>query len=181
MKRYRNKYNHATGFSLLELIVVIIIISILFGLAINHLFKWRIAAEKASISRLTSEMRDALKLEVSSHYAKGRLQDVLKLVGTNPLEYVVEKPDTYLGSSTSPNLESIAPGSWMYDTTNKILIYRVRYPDNFETELSGIKRIEFKVSLIYADINRNKQFNRGVDTIEGLRLTSAKEYSWLVN
>ena len=171
---------HQDGFSLLEIIVVVIIISILFALALNHLFKWRITAEQTSIKKLTSEMRDALKLEVVSHYAKGHMQDILTLVGSNPLNYVIEKPDSYVGESKAPNLSKLGAGEWIYDTSKKVLIYRVRYPDHFTTKLTGIKRIELKVSLIYTDKNGNKQFNHGVDTIEGLHLGSTENYDWII-
>ncbi|VAW92079.1 hypothetical protein MNBD_GAMMA22-2336 [hydrothermal vent metagenome] len=166
------------GYSLLEIIIVIIIISILFTLALNHLFKWRIAAEQTSIKKLTSEMRDALKLEVSSYYAKGQLQGILKLVGTNPLNYTIEKPNAYLGEKNSPNLGKMQAGEWLYDTSKNLLIYRVRYPDYFVTNLTGIKRIELKISLVYADINNNGKFNFGLDGLEGLRLVSTEQYSW---
>ncbi len=166
------------GFSLLEIIIVVIIISILFTLALNHLFQWRVSAEQASIKKLTSELRDALKLEVISHYSKGRMQDILKLVGTNPLNYAIEKPGGYLGEKHTPNLRKMQAGDWLYDSSKKLLIYRVRYPDYFVTNLTGIKRIELKVSLVYADINNNRKFDFGVDNIEGLRLVSSEHYAW---
>jgi len=178
-KRYKRCKN--TGFSLLEIIVVVVIISILFGLAIDHLFKWRISAEKAGVQKLVSQMRSAISLQVTKYYVKGRLGDVLNLVGTNPLVYVIELPSTYSGEFKRPDLNTLQPGNWLYDTSKKILIYRVRYPKNFTTKLAGIKRIELKVSLVYDDINKNKQFNRDVDTIEGLRLTSSAGYSWLLS
>jgi prepilin-type N-terminal cleavage/methylation domain-containing protein len=177
-KKITKSLNNCSGFSLLEIIVVIIIISILFGLALNQLFKWRITAEKTSITKLISEMQNSLKLEVVSYYAKGRMQYITKLVGSNPLDYAVEKPDTYIGEQAKPDIKNVKPGSWVFDTSKRLLIYRVRYPDYFITKLTGIKRIELKVSLIYADINKNSKFNRAVDTVEGLRLISTEEYDW---
>jgi len=143
-------------------------------------FKWRITAEKTSINKLTSEMRDALKLEVASHYAKGRLQDILTLVGSNPLNYAIEKPGTYIGERDSIDFNTINPGEWVYDTSKNLLIYRVKYPDYFITNLAGIKRIELKVSLVFADNDKNSRFNRGVDNIEGLRLISSNPYDWKI-
>jgi len=174
------KFRHQSGFSLLELIVVVVIISILFTLALSHLFKWRITAEQTSVKKLTAEMREALKLEVTSHYAKGRLQDILTLVGSNPLDYAIEKPESYIGERNAPNIGKLLPGEWVYNISRKLLIYRVRYPEHFITKLSGIKRIELKISLIYADINKNRQFNKGIDSIEGLRLSSTADYSWIL-
>ncbi len=169
------------GFSLLEIIVVVIIVSILFTLALSYLFKWRIAAERTSFKKLTSEMNSAIKLEVTAHYARGRLQDIVKLVGSNPLNYAIEKPNGYVGEKTTPNLLELNPGDWVYDTSKKLLIYRVRYPEHFSTKLAGIKRIELKISLIYTDSNKNSKFNLGVDGIEGLRLVSTENYAWIVD
>jgi len=175
----KTKFN-THGFSLLEIIVVVVIISILFALALNHLFSWRITAEKTSINKLTSEMREALKLEVASHYAKGRMQDIVTLVGSNPLNYTIEKPGSYVGERKAPDIQSINPGDWVYDTSKNLLIYRVKYPDYFTTKLTGIKRIELKVSLIFADIDKNSRFNKSVDKIEGLRLISTELYDWKI-
>ncbi len=190
MKQFNNYFNkplsvktstkYCSGFSLLEIIVVVIIVSILFTFALSHLFKWRITAERSSFKKLTSEMSGALKLEVSSHYAKGRLQDIVKLLGSNPLNYAIEKPQHYIGEKTTPNLTELNPGDWVYDTSKKILIYRVRYPEHFSTKLPGIKRIELKISLLYTDIDKNSKFNLGVDAIEGLRLVSTEPYAWVI-
>jgi len=183
-KQKMNKRNQEVkcrgGFSLLELIVVIVIVSILFALALDHLFQWRVTAEQTSIKKLTSEIKGALKLEVASYYAKGRMQDIVTLVASNPLNYTVIKPESYIGEYKAPNLNQLEPGGWVYDTAKKLLIYRVRHPEHFITKLPGIKRIELKVSLIYADINNNRRFNRGVDTIEGLRLKSTENYTWKI-
>ena len=174
--KFSHKLNR--GFSLLEIIVVVVIISILFGLALEHLFKWRITAEQTSVQKLRSEMRDALKLEVATYYAKGQMPSILQLVGSNPLNYAIEKPSSYIGERKRLNLEDLSPGEWVFDSTNKVLIYKVRYPKHFSTKLAGIKRIELKVSLVFADIDKNRRFSQGVDTIEGLRLTSTENYVW---
>ncbi len=178
MNRLKRQVKYQVGFSLLELIVVIVIVAILFGLALNHLLKWRVTAEQASVHRLVSEMRGAIKLQVASHYAKGKLQNIVTLVGNNPLNFASETPDSYIGAQDSLDPETIKPGHWVFDTSKKLLIYRVRYPDYFTTKLKGTKRIEFKVLLVYTDKNGNNQFNLGVDIIEGLRLHSANKYSW---
>ncbi len=180
MNRLKRQVKYQAGFSLLELIVVIVIVAILFGLALNHLLKWRVTAEQASVHRLIAEMRGAIKLQVASQYAKGQLHNIVTLVGNNPLNFASETPDSYIGEQDSPNIETVEPGHWVFDTSKKLLIYRVRYPDYFTTKLKGTKRIEFKVLLVYTDKNGNNQFNIGVDTIEGLRLHSANTYSWKI-
>jgi len=178
-RSYQSNPKSKSGFSLLEIIVVVVIISILFGLAIDHLFKWRITAEKASVQKLVSQMRSAITLQVASYYVKGNLDDVLSMVGTNPLLYLIDIPVTYSGETSKADINTLERGNWLYDRSQNRLIYRVRYPDHFITTLPGIKRIELKVSLVYDDINKNNRFNRDVDSIEGLRLSSNAEYSWL--
>lgn len=166
------------GFSLLELVVVIVLIIVFIGLALDQLLKWRETAEQASITQHIASLRSALKLQVSSYYAQGNIKKITELVGTNPMTMAVILPDNYLGSYQNPDLAVLPQGHWFFNTSHKTLIYKLRYPENFHSNLPGISRIRLKILLVYADKNFNQQFNPGIDQIEGVRLTKLDEYSW---
>ena len=85
------------GFTLLELVVVIVIISILGLFAIDRLFAIRNAAERAAVKQVVGTIKSALGIEVARLALAGKLSAVAKLDKTNPLALLSQTPANYLG------------------------------------------------------------------------------------
>ncbi len=171
--------NQQRGFTILELIVVIIIISILGIFAIDRIFALRIAAEQASVKQIIGTIKSALGLEVARLALNGNMTDVARLNLSNPMLLLSQTPNNYLGEKDN-NKAIKEPGVWYFDKKQKALIYNVTYTENFKTQLKGTPRIRYKVKLIYNDRNNNKRFDPHYDGVAGLDIFTVDKYSWKV-
>ena len=173
----KNFINIQRGFTLLELVVVIVIISILGLFAIDRVFAIRIAAEQASVKQLVGTIKSALGLKVAQLALEGNMAAVSKLNKTNPLLLLSQTPFNYIGEKDdSDNI--ITPGVWYFNKEQNALIYNVRYTETFKTELNGLPRIRHRIKLVYNDRNKNKRFDIHTDSIAGLDIIPVEKYSW---
>ena len=177
MRKNFIKIHKQRGFTLLELVVVIIVISILGLFAIDRLFAIRIAAEQAAVKQVVGIIKSALGLEVARLALDGNLSSVAKLDKTNPVTLLSQKPNNYIGEKDGSN-QVIEPGVWYFDKKQKALIYNVIYKENFSTPLKGFPRIQHQIKLVYNDRNKNKRFDIHYDSIAGLDLFPIEKYSW---
>lgn len=169
--------NKQRGFTILELVVVIIIISILGLFAIDRIFAIRIAAEQAAVKQIVGSIKSALGLEVARLALEGKMSSVAKLNKTNPVTLLSQSPNNYLGEKENGH-DVIEPGVWYFDKKQNALTYNVIYNENFITPLKGIPRIRYQIKLVYNDRNRNNRFDLRYDSIAGLDLFPLEIYTW---
>lgn len=168
------------GFTLLELVVVIVVISILGLFAIDRIFALRIAAEQASVKQVVGTIKSALGLEVAQLALDGKMSSVAKLNKSNPIALLSQKPNNYIGEKTDKD-KIVEPGAWYFDKKQKALVYNVRYSENFITSLKGLPRIRHRIKLVYNDRNKNNRFDARYDGIGGLDLLPVEKFSWNIN
>ena len=168
------------GFTLLELVIVIIIISILGIFAIERMLAIRAAAEQAAVKQLVGTIKSALGLKVAELVLDGKMLDVSKLNNSNPLLLLSQKPANYIGEKNS-GAEIADPGVWYFNKKLNALIYNVRYSEGFNSKLTGLPRIRHRIKLIYNDRNKNKRFDVRYDSIAGLDLVPIEKYNWNTN
>ena len=172
--------NKQRGFTLLELVVVIVVISILGLIAIDRIFALRIAAEQAAVKHVVGTIKSALGLEVARLALKGKMNAVAKLDKTNPMTLLSQAPNNYLGEKDDSH-HIIEPGVWYFNNKQKALIYNVTYKENFKTTLEGVPRIRHRIKLVYNDRNNNNRFDLRYDSIGGLDLFPVEKFSWAIN
>jgi prepilin-type N-terminal cleavage/methylation domain-containing protein len=172
----KTTYSKQSGFTFLELIAVIIIISILGLFSLDRLWALRAAAEQASITQVIGNIRSALGLEVVRIALQGKMPAVAALANTNPIPLLAQAPTNYLGEKDDDNVTE--PGSWYFDKKHHALIYTVVYEENFKTTLKGLPRIRHQIKLVYYDNNNNNRFDIGLDNISGLDLLPVENFSW---
>jgi prepilin-type N-terminal cleavage/methylation domain-containing protein len=163
------------GFTFFELAVVITIISILGAVALSYYYKLLVDVERTSMARDLGVMRSAVSMQVAGHFVAGDMSGLKKLVDSNPMDLLAEKPKNYLGVIGHYKIEDIEKGSWFYDSKEQALIYLVRNQLYFETTLSPPARARFKIYPVYSD-------RLGGDKgryISGLTLKELEPYRWL--
>lgn len=165
------------GFTFLEVVVVIAIISILGVVALNRYYKLLVDVERTSMQHDLGVMRSAVSLQVAGHFVADDMAGLKKLVGSNPMDLLAEKPNNYLGVKSSYRLVDMEAGSWFYDSTKQELIYLVRNQLYFETELSGQMRARFKIMPVYTDRSSNSKTQGRY--LSGLTLKAMDSYRWL--
>ncbi len=164
------------GFTFLELVVVVSIISILGVVALNYYYKLMVDVERTSMERDLGVMRSAIGIQVAGHFVSGNMAGLEKLVDSNPMDLLAEKPSNYLGVISHYKVEEIEKGSWFYDSGARTLIYMVRNQLYFETELENPVRARFKIFPVYSDRERKGGTKK---YISGLTLKGLEQYRWL--
>jgi len=84
--------NRARGFTLIELIVVICVVALLFGVALDRLQRYRELAERVLMERNLAAMNVALTLKFASLVTSGRVAEIEKEAGTNPVRLLARPP-----------------------------------------------------------------------------------------
>lgn len=169
------------GFSLLELLIVVVIVSILLVVAIERLLAARFEAERATVQSVLGALRSALYIEFAAAAAQGKLARVESAAGSNPMLHLAEKPDSYAGEFFGADPALFEPGTWYFDTRDRALVYVVRFPQAFITTLSGTPRARVAVEPDYEDLDRNGRFDPGRDPVRGLKLVPLEPFDWKIS
>jgi len=166
-----------SGFSMLELVVVIIIISVLLAIGISKLMKLQVQAERSAMENVIGTLQSAIALTISEHIAKDQIPQLRKYIGSNPMALLATQPINYKGSFPEKPKE-LESASWWYNTTNRALYYQVSNREYFSTQGNEKGVTKFKILPVFDDINSNGRFDRR-DVLKGLRLSPMAEYRWL--
>jgi general secretion pathway protein G len=166
------------GFTLLELVIVIVIISVLLVVAISRLLALMVDAERVTMETVAGTLRSAIGMKVADHIVKSKVPELSAFEGSNPMALLAETPHNYLGELDGADPAQLEDGNWYYDKRDKVLVYLVRHKGFFSGGQANPPRARFAVRLVYSDRNGNGVFSPGVDEIQGLRLGAMEPYSW---
>lgn len=166
------------GFSLLELVVVIVLIVFLMQIALARLLAMQADAERVAMETVLGTLRSALGMKVAESIVKGTTADLAALETSNPMERLAELPRNYLGEFDTRTAE-MEDGGWYFDRTERALIYLVRNRSHFSGGVVDPPRARFRVTLVYADRNGNGRYEGKIDAVEGLRLAPLEPYQWV--
>jgi len=162
------------GFTLLELIVVISIISVM-GIALTErLVKYAEVAEKTSMEYTANTINTALLFEFAEHIIRGRRGDISAMVDANPVMFLAQPPSNYLGEFSDPPANEAQRGNWYYDTAAHELVYLVKRGDNFQADGAGLKRVRYRVTILYD----RDAVGRPITGIVGVVIKPVEPYRW---
>lgn len=167
-------YKNQRGFTLFEIVVVVLLIGLLMTFAIDRMLRLQIAAERVSVQQTIGVLKSAVNLQTAERVVAGGLESLRSLENSNPVDDLSELPHNYLGEKSDSLANDLPAASWYFDPQQGVLVYIVSNVDYFETTLNGRPRIRLKVDLIYkADDSR-----RGNDYIQGVTIHSLDDYAW---
>lgn len=166
------------GFSLLELLIVIVIVSVLLVIAVERLLRLRFEAERVNVQSVVTALKSGLYIEFAAAAAGGQSASIQTAPGSNPMLRLAEKPEGYAGEFFGADPRLFEPGTWYFDTRERALIYVVRFPEQFVTSLPGPPRLRLAVQADYDDQDRNGRFDPGRDPVRGLLLVPLEPYHW---
>ena len=161
LKKCKSK---TAGFTLIELVVIIVILGILASVAIPKLFSVTREAEIATVSNMISSLESSL----SMFTAKQLLYDQ-PIVAHNPFDDLSNIPSNYNGANDPINPTNTPDGSWSWRTTGNWIMYNPKGPITGGWISGGERFIVYQVQVVVD----------GTDTV-GLRLdtTPPFAYSW---
>lgn len=142
------------GFSLLELVIVIAIISLLMSVFLERVWYYQEMAEKTAMEEDAGAIQNALSMQYGKHYLRGNQDEISRLATENPVKWLQRLPKNYAGEFYDPTPNSVSPGSWVFDLRKHELIYVPNSTEHFEPGADGKKWIRFHVRIQYEQIVR---------------------------
>ena len=126
------------GFTDLELVIVIIIISTLISMLAVRLMPAIDEAERAAVLKIEGQLRSSLTMEAAGYVARGEFEQI-RMVGMNPMRLMMDPPENYVGERET--VAGVPRAHWVFATETQRLVYR---PDLPRTQaLSGIANQPF--------------------------------------
>lgn len=179
LDRQRARRRSSSGFSLLELVIVITIISVLMTFAVSRLVALQVDAERVAMETVVGTLRSAIGIKVAENIIKqnGRANGLLD--GSNPMNRLAEVPANYLGEFDGVDPATLEDGNWYFDKDARALVYLVRNRGFFDGGSSDPPRARFAVQLVYTDRNGNGRYDQGIEEVEGVRLAAMEPYRWI--
>ncbi len=156
------------GYTLLELVIVIILVVVLMTIALARLLPLRGDAEAAHIQTTLGGLHSALGLETARRILDAGPAAVAALENSNPMVLLEERPPGYIGET--PASPAIEPGQWFFDPEKKALCYRVRYPRYLAQGNKPPLYLAWRIRVTFDDYNHNGIFDVGGAQLRGVSL-----------
>lgn len=168
-----------TGFTLFELVLVIVIISILVAVALNRLLPYIDEAERVAVLRVEGQLRSTLMMEAAERIVRGESASVVDLAGANPVKFLLEPPKNYLGELDARHAGEAPPRHWYFDRGSARLVYRLGEPFARPAPDERPEDPAFAVSVEFDDRDGSGAFDASRDELYGVRLLRVAGGEWL--
>lgn len=152
------------GFSLTELVMVIVILGILSAVALPKYADMTKEAEQAAVESTLGNLKSALNIWTMKRVSSG-----LPVTAHNPFDDLTSKPNNYAGAFPDVDLSNCPNGKWAYQTghalnnnwpvlcyhpkatlatafgwsSNQWLVYEVKSTTNAAGEVVGLGLVEY--------------------------------------
>lgn len=173
-KRYPRVWVKQNGRSVLEFVLVVVIIGTLIMYVIDRVQNILADVERVAVVRVIGSLDSAVNLQAAERVLAQGVDAIKNLEHVNPVNFLSEPLENYIGVRSDLLAAQLPPGSWYFDEDEKMLGYIVKNQDRFETRLSGIPRLRFKVILLYAPMAKPKK----PAAVQGIKLQSMDSYRW---
>ncbi len=152
------------GFTLIELIVIIVVLGILAAIAIPKIFDVTGEAEEAAVENMIASLESALSMYVGKQIVSSQ-----SITVHNPFNNLSNTPSNYNGINDPVNPNNTPDGTWSFRPSGNWIMYNPKSPITGGWTSGGEQFIILQVQVV----------TDGPDTV-GLRLdtTPGYTYSW---
>lgn len=178
MKQKLPPHSRTSGFTLFELIVVIIVVAVLSGILLGRFLTYQELSEKTAMEQTAGAIRSALTIQMAGLITHGRAEDIAKLADVNPITLLMRKQKNYVGEFYEPDLKEISPGSWYFDLKQRQLVYLIHQGRHFLPDRSGVKRVRYRINVVYNEAVANGSNKNGKRNLGGVILEEVEPYIW---
>lgn len=160
------------GFSLLELAVVAVVLSVLLGVLLERLAYYQEAVERARFETTLQFYKTALQVRLAELILLRREGEARSMEVENPTRWMSETPTAYAGSyPLRPE-----PGNWYFDESAQELVYVANAARRLEVDArNGMKQLRFRVKIIYQNVAAG---GRQIRSVGGVSLQPSVPYRW---
>lgn len=166
-----------SGFSLIELVVVISIISVLLVAFSDRVWYYQELAEKTAMEENVGAIQSAMNIQHSKNYTRGNADDLNLITTDNPMKWMQKLPRNYAGEYYDPSPTSVGPGSWVFDLKTRELIYVLDRTDHFVPGKDGKKWIRFHIAVQYEQVKRGGVESQAKEVV-GTVFEPMENFSW---
>ena len=166
----------ALGFTLLELVIVVIIVALLATFSLDRLFWYQGQAEKANMEYTATMIKSGLWMGAASLMMADRNAEIPALAQHNPINLLAQKPDNYLGEFDGTDIAGLKRGNWFYDSTKQQVVYIVGQRHYFVPAIANDFTVKYSAKIVYGEI----EIKQGYKTpyIAGITLVPISQYVW---
>jgi general secretion pathway protein G len=163
------------GFTLLELMLVVLIIGVLGVVLLDRMRYYQEAAEKAAMEQTVTHLRSALRLQIAERLVRGNGQ-MAALLQANPVDWLTPPPNNYVGERFAPKAGEIVGGNWYFDLKDRQLVYLVGLGRHFSPDPLGRKQVRFALRPVAK--STQEQTSAAANEIQGIVLAEVVPYRW---
>jgi len=149
------------GFTLLEMIVVMVLVMIFVLAALENLLPLRAQAERAAQMKVLGSLRSAIGLKAAQAVMHEGMAGVRAMHAANPMDWLQAPPPGYAGTVTT--MHAIAPGQWAFVAGADLVVYRVRFAEY----VKGSPVLRYRVEV-----------ESSGGSVTGVRLVALDEAEW---
>jgi prepilin-type N-terminal cleavage/methylation domain-containing protein len=171
-----NGKKEGSGFTLVELLIVISIVAFLASLLFSRILFYQELAEKAAMQQVVGVLQTSLVMQMGHRMASGLGPELGNIVKENPMDWLAQKPPNYAGEFNRVKPNTAQPGNWVFDRGTHELIYLPDHAEYFVPAKDGVRWIRFQTRLVYEASVRDKS----VKELAGVVISPVEPYQWLI-
>lgn len=161
------------GFTLLELAVSVIVVSVILGLLLQRFQLYQQEAEPIAVRQLVGTLRTALGVRNVQLIVAKKEHLLRSIIGENPMNWLVHPPSNYLGEYHALEGKALPDGYWYYDRGDKSLVYRSKHRKTLLSDRPILLR--FKVEFSKSTLQSGKS-SGSPSVIEGAVLDEVDDH-----
>ena len=162
-----------TGFSVLELVVSIALISVFAGLLLERLLYYQEAAEKAVMELEASKLKLALQVHIGDLIVRNQTLNYAQIARENPIGWLDRPPVGYRGEFDGDASTELPKGSWFFDRSKGEVVYLAKLDRNLQSGSGAPARLRWRIKVV-----RPEGMDAKNASVMGMQLVPVEPYRW---
>ena len=161
------------GISRLEFFVVVLLFALLAGAFLQVIRHYQEQAERMAVDITVVRIKTGLLHQIADRLVRQTGRDGSDLVGSNPVAFLAQPPQGYMGEYKDMPADLLPGGSWYFDQKTRELAYKLNHASGFQARSGppGRQEIRWRVGV-------RGEMPAGHTPVESLVLLQTVDYDW---